>query len=225
MDKVRVLHQMPLFASLSRRELQAVAKITKARRYRRHQVIIKAGDRGTALFLLTSGMVRVSIGGPRGKEHTLEVLYPRDFFGEMALLDGLPRSATVTALEESEVLTVSRKDFLACIRKMPQVGAKMIVTLSLRLRRMDQKVGSLAFVKAPRRVARTLLELVKARGLPAQDGMVVELPFTRRELAELAGVSRETFARLLARFQRMGLLTIERQRIRIPDLIKLEDLA
>lgn len=225
MDTIRVLRCMPVFADLSGRELQMIAQITKERKYERHQVIIKAGDKGTSLFLLTAGAVRVSIEGNGGKDIILGMLYPDDFFGEMALLDGLPRSATITAVEESTVLVISRKDFLECIQTVPQVAAKMIVTLSLRLRRTDQKVGNLAFLRAPQRVARTLLELAQGRGERTQDGITMDLPFTHRELAELAGVSRETFTRLLTKFRRIGLLTIERRKLSIPDPMKLKELA
>jgi CRP/FNR family transcriptional regulator, cyclic AMP receptor protein len=169
--------------------------------------------------------VRVSVAGNQGKEIILGVLYPNDFFGEMALLDGLPRSATVTAVADSEVLMISRRDFLDCIRRVPQIAAKMIVTLSLRLRRTDQKVGTLVFLKAPRRVARTLLELAQGQGQRTPAGIMVELLFTRLELAELAGVSRETFTRLLTKFQRLGVLTIDRRKLLVPDLRKLEELA
>jgi CRP/FNR family cyclic AMP-dependent transcriptional regulator len=159
MDVSRVLHRMPLFAGLSKGELQTIAQITTPRHYRRNQVIIKTGERRKVFFLLIAGAVRVSVEGHRGKAITLGALYPNDFFGEMALLDGLPRSATVTAIEESQVLVISRKDFLGCIQKVPQITTKMIVTLSLRLRRADQQVGNLVFLRAPRRVARTLLDL------------------------------------------------------------------
>jgi CRP/FNR family cyclic AMP-dependent transcriptional regulator len=180
---------------------------------------------GSVFFLLTAGVVRVSVAGNQGKEIILGVLYPNDFFGEMALLDGLPRSATVTALVDSEVLMISRKDFLDCVRRVPQIATKMIVTLSLRLRRTDQKVGTLVFLKAPRRVARTLLELAQAQGQPTRAGVAVHLLFTRQELAELAGVSRETFSRQLTRFQQLGVLTIDRRKLLVHDLRKLEELA
>jgi CRP/FNR family cyclic AMP-dependent transcriptional regulator len=225
MDMMHLLSRMPLFAGLSKSELHMVAQITKRQHYARHQVIIKSSERGNVFFLLTKGIVRVSVEGSRGKEVILGVLYPNDFFGEMAVLDGLPRSATVTAMEETAVLVISRKDFLEWIRKVPQVAAKMIVTLSLRLRRTDQKVGTLAFLKAPRRVARTLLDLGHAQGRPTQGGIAVDLLFTRQELAELAGVSRETFARLLTKFQQMGVVMIERRKLLIADIRKLEELT
>jgi CRP/FNR family cyclic AMP-dependent transcriptional regulator len=225
MDVMQLLSRMPLFVGLSPGELRMVAQITQRQHYARNQTIIKSGARGNVFFLLTKGIVRVSVEGSRGKEVILGVLYPNDFFGEMALLDGLPRSATVTAMEESEVLVIARKDFLECIRQVPQVAAKMIVTLSLRLRRTDQKVGNLAFLRAPRRVARTLLDLAHAQGRQTEVGTAVDLLFTRQELAELAGVSRETFARLLTKFQQMGILRVERRKLLIPDTRKLEELA
>lgn len=225
MDELYLLSRMPLFAGLTKGELRRVARITTRQRFARHQVIIKAGERGNVFFLLSRGTVRVSVEGNQGKEVVLGVLYPHDFFGEMALLDGLPRSATVTAMEESEVLAITRQDFLECIQKVPQVAAKIIITLSLRLRRTDQKIGSLALLRAPRRVARTLLELAQAQGYPTPEGIIVDLRFTRQELAELAGVSRETFARLLTRFQHMGVLLIERRKLLIPDTHRLEELA
>jgi CRP/FNR family transcriptional regulator/CRP/FNR family cyclic AMP-dependent transcriptional regulator len=225
MDISRLLHHMPLFADLSKDELQMLAQITTSRHYHRNQVIIKAGERGDVFFLLIAGAVRVSVEGHREKAVTLGVLYPNDFFGEMALLDGLPRSATVTALAESQVLIIARKDFLECIQKVPQIATKMIVTLSLRLRRADQQIGNLVFLRAPRRVASTLLELALGQGQRLDKGVVIELHFTRQELAALAGVSRETFARLLTKFRHMGILTVERRRLYIPDLHRLEELT
>jgi CRP/FNR family transcriptional regulator, cyclic AMP receptor protein len=225
MEMVWLLHRMPLFAGLSPDESQMIARITKPQRYTRHQVIIRAGERGSVFFLLTAGIVRVSVAGQQGKEIILGVLYPNDFFGEMALLDGLPRLATVTTLADSEVLMISRQEFLNCIRRMPQIAAKMIITLSLRLRRADQKLGALVFLKAPRRVARTLLELAQGQGQRTPAGIMVNLLFTRQELAELAGVSRETCIRLLTKFQRQGVLTLDRRKLLVPNLQKLEELA
>jgi len=222
MDTVHGLRQMPLFADLAREELERIAPMTRAQKFGRYQVIIRAGERGAVVFLLTAGAVRVSVAGPGGKEVMVGVLYPGDIFGEMAILDGRPRSATVTAMEETEVLAIRRQDFLDFIREVPDAAAKMIITLCLRLRRMNQKAGDLAYGRAPQRVARMLLELAQGQGQPTSAGTVVEVPFTHRELAELAGVSRETFTRLLAMFQRRGLLTLKRRQLCIQAHSQLE---
>jgi CRP/FNR family cyclic AMP-dependent transcriptional regulator len=225
MDIERVLHRMSLFAGLSKAGLQMIARIAEQRQYRRDQAIIKAGEPGHVFFLLIEGAVRVSIEGDRGKAITLAILYPNDFFGEMALLDGLPRSATVTAVRESQVLVMARKDFLECIQTVPQIATKMIVTLSLRLRRADRQVANLALLSAPRRVAHTLLDLARGHGYRTDKGVAIDLPLTRQELAALAGVSRETFARLLSKFQQLGVLTVEGRRLLIPDVHRLEELT
>jgi CRP/FNR family transcriptional regulator, cyclic AMP receptor protein len=225
MDIERVLHRMSLFAGLSKAGLQMIARIAEQRQYGRDQAIIKAGEPGHVFFLLIEGAVRVSIDGDRGKAITLAILYPNDFFGEMALLDGLPRSATVTAVRESQVLVIARQDFLECIQKVPQIATEMIVTLSLRLRRADRQVGNLALLSAPRRVAHTLLDLARGHGYRMDAGVAIDLHLTRQELAALAGVSRETFARLLSKFQQLGVLTVEGRRFLIPDVQRLEELT
>ena len=115
-------------------------------------------------MFLFAGLVRVSTEGNQGQESILGVLYPDDFFGEMAHLDGLPGSATVTALEKREVPAITRKGVLECSHSMPQIATKMIVTLSLRLRRTDRNIGSLVFLTAPRRVAPALLKLTQGQG-------------------------------------------------------------
>jgi len=225
MHEMHILSRIPLFADLTKRELQKLVQITKHQHIARRQVIIKAGEPGNVLFLILRGIVRISVESNRGKEVILGMLYPNDFFGEMALLDGLPRSATVTAMEDCEVLVITRKDFLECITRVPQVAAKIIIALSLRIRRTDQTLENLVLLRAPLRVARTLLEVARAQGRPTKSGIAVDLPFTRQELAELAGVSRETFARLLTKFQQMGVLTIERRSLLIPDPRRLEELG
>jgi CRP/FNR family transcriptional regulator, cyclic AMP receptor protein len=122
MGRVRVLHRMSLFAGLSKADLQMIAQITEQRHYGRNQVIIKAGEQGNVFFLLFEGAVRVSVEGNGSKAITLGILYPDDFFGEIALLDGLPRSATVTALQESQVLVIARKTSWSVSRRCRKIS-------------------------------------------------------------------------------------------------------
>lgn len=218
--RARTLAGIPLLSALSRRDLLVLARIARPRKYRRHDTIITAEEPGTAFFLLTAGVLRVSAEGTRGRGAALGLLYPYEFFGEMALLDGLPRSATVTALTDSEVLVIPRSTFLRCIREAPGLAATMIVTLSMRLRSADEKVRSLMFVPAPRRVARTLLDLTRGRE-PVDGTLTVTLPFTRRELAEVAGVSRETFTRIVARLSRAAVVRLEGRSLTVLDRARL----
>ncbi|MBI3989491.1 MAG: Crp/Fnr family transcriptional regulator [candidate division NC10 bacterium] len=208
-----LLRQVPLFADLADDDLKAIAAVVKGRTYRRGQVIIRADEVGGVFFLLTSGAAKVSLGDKQGREVILKILYPFDFFGEMAFLDDPRRSATVTAVEKSRMLLISRQDFLQFIQSSPQVVLRMLTTLSQRLRRADQKIGDLTFLDASEKVAMALLELVAEQGVTVEGGVALELRLTRQALANLAGVARETLERVLAEFQRRGWVRLEKRRI------------
>jgi len=139
----------------------------------------------------------------------LRILYPTDFFGDMSLLDGMPRSATVTTQEPSEVLTISREHFLSIIEKSPKILLKMTVVVSMRLRKANELIHSLAFFDVYGKVARVLLNLAAERGRATEQGTVIDMRLTQQELAELAGMTRETMARTLREFQQAGCIRVE----------------
>jgi CRP-like cAMP-binding protein len=137
------------------------------------------------------------------------MLYPTDFFGEMSLLDGMPRSANVITQEPSEVLTIYRDHFLNIIEKSPKILLKMTAALSKRLRKANELIHSLAFFDVYGKVARVLLNLSAERGRVTDQGTVIDMRLTQQELAELAGMTRETMARTLRDFQQAGCLRVE----------------
>ena len=139
----------------------------------------------------------------------LRILYPTDFFGDMSLLDGMPRSATVTTQELSEVLTISREHFLSIIETSPKIMLKLTTVLSKRLRKANELIHSLAFFDVYGTVARVLLNLAGERGRVTEQGTVIDMRLTQQELAELAGMTRETMARTLREFQQAGCIRVE----------------
>ena len=175
----------------------------------RSATIVHVDDPGNALYILKNGLVKVTIEDRDGYEMILCMLYPTDFFGDMSLLDGEPRSATVTTQEPSEVLTVSRDHFLHIIEKSPKILLKMTAVLSKRLRKADELIHSLAFFDVYGKVARTLLNLASERGRVTEQGTVIDMRLTQQELAELAGMTRETMARTLREFQQAGCIRVE----------------
>jgi CRP/FNR family transcriptional regulator, cyclic AMP receptor protein len=137
------------------------------------------------------------------------MVYPTEFFGEMALLDGMPRSATVTTQEPCEALIIYRQHFLELIDKSPSILLNMTAVLSRRLRKMNELIRSLVFFDVYGKVARVLLTLVSEKGRQTAQGTVIDLRLTQQELAELAGMSRETMTRTLRDFQQAGVVRIE----------------
>jgi CRP/FNR family transcriptional regulator/CRP/FNR family cyclic AMP-dependent transcriptional regulator len=154
-------------------------------------------------------VVKVTIEDRDGYEMILHLLYPTDFFGDMSLLDGELRSATITTQEPSEVLIVSRDHFLHLIEQSPKIVLKMAAVLSKRLRKANELIYSLAFYDVYGKVARTLLNLAQERGRETEQGTVIDMRLTQQELAELAGMTRETMARTLRAFQQAGCIRVE----------------
>jgi CRP/FNR family transcriptional regulator, cyclic AMP receptor protein len=209
MTYVDFLKKVPLFSELDDEELQQITTVVREQHYKKHTTIVHVDDPGNALYILKSGLVKVTIEDRDGYEMILRILYPTDFFGDMSLLDGEPRSATVTTQEPSEVLTVSRDHFLHIIEKSPKILLKMTALLSKRLRKANELIHSLAFFDVYGKVARTLLNLASERGRVTERGTVIDMRLTQQELAELAGMTRETMARTLREFQQAGCIRVE----------------
>ena len=133
------LSQVPLFSQLSRKDLKRLAKGTVTRQFGKGAVIVKEGDQAIAFYLMRSGRAEVVKGAEGSSPRVLNTVGPGDFFGEMALLDGYLRSASVRALEDTECLVLSRWDFLAELRSTPSIAVQMLPILSRRLREVESQ--------------------------------------------------------------------------------------
>lgn len=218
------LKKVPLFAELSEPELRHCAEIAHERRYKKHEVIFHAGDHGSVFFILKSGSVRVTIEDRDGREAILQIFYPRDFFGEMALLDDWRRSATVLAMERTVALVIEKQHFLTLLQRIPQLAMHLVHILCRRLRKANERIASLAFFDASGKVAKVFLDLTAEQGIQTARGLALDLNMTRQEIANLAGVSRETLTRTLNEYQKAGVMMVERRRITIlnPTLLRRE---
>jgi CRP/FNR family transcriptional regulator, cyclic AMP receptor protein len=206
---VDFLRKVSLFSELKEDELRQIAGVVREQHYRKNVTIFHINDPGNALFILKSGMVKITIEDQSGREIILRILYPTEFFGEMALIDGMPRSATVTTQEPSDALIIYREQFISLIEKSPKILLDMAAVLSRRLRKVNELIRSLAFYDVYGKVARVLLNLAAERGRTTGLGTVIDLRLTQQELAELAGMSRETMTRTLRDFQQAGCVRID----------------
>lgn len=200
------LQHVPLFAGLSMAEYEQLGMVLREQSYKKNEVIFHANEPGSTLFLLKSGVVKITIEAADRRELIVRLLYPPDFFGEMALLDALPRSATVTALEASTALLLDRDVFIALIERVPALMRKMAETLSRRLRKANDLIYSLAFLDAYSKVGRLIINLAQERGHASLQGTALDLHLSQRHLAELTGMARGTIARVLSDFQQAGYL-------------------
>jgi len=216
------LRQVSLFGGLSDKDLRELESVVRERSFRKNEVIFHAQEPGNALFVIKCGRVKISMDDRSGREVILRIFEAGDFFGEMSLLDGEPRSATVSSLEPCQALILSRDEFLRFIPRHPEVVMKMLTALSQRLRKADEQISRLVFADAYEKVASVLMDIIGERKIPLNIGAEVPLSLTRKELADLAGLSRETLTRVIADFQRAGLVRIEGRRMAIVSPAKLK---
>lgn len=201
--------KFPLFADLDDRELAAIAAVAKSRRYAKDDVVFYADESGDVFCLIREGQVKVTMISPEGKEIILKLLGPGDFFGEMALLDDEPRSATVVATEALELITIWRNDFLQILSENFSIARKVLAELSRRLRSASSRIESLATMDVYGRLARLFLDLARDQGKPLENGYVAVTRPTHQAMANMIGTSRETVSRLIHDLMRQGLLVSE----------------
>ncbi|MBI3599449.1 MAG: Crp/Fnr family transcriptional regulator [Nitrospinae bacterium] len=218
---LQLLKKITFFTDLSDKEIEQIAALIRYQRYRKQEVIFHADDPGSSLFVLKSGTVKISITDRKGGEVILKLLNSGDFFGEMALLDGQHRSATVTALEDTEAIIMERESFLNLIDRHPRLLLKICLNICRRLRQTDEKIKNLIFADAYGKVAQTLCKLVEERGEQVADGILLKVPLSREELAHMAGVTRQTLSMVLGDYQRAGVLRKDKHRILIIDEVRL----
>ncbi len=211
------LKRVQIFSGLSNQDLDKIKEITLERNYRKDEVIFHADDAGSTLFILKAGAVKISIRDKLGREDIIKILYPFDFFGEMSILDGQHRSATVTAIEKTRALIIDRDHFIHLVTTYPQVAMNMLVLLSRRIRKTDEKIASLRFDDAYGKVARVLLDLSDAHGRREEERILLAAKLTRQEMADLAGLSRETLTKTLSAFQKSGYIRLQNRSITILD--------
>jgi CRP-like cAMP-binding protein len=212
MSAAEVLKRVPLFTDLEEGELARFAEVTREREYPRNSVILFEDDPGDALYIVSSGQVKVVLIGEDGREVILSVLGDGDFFGEMSLIDDEPRSAHVIAMKDSRLLVLRREDFQVQLERHPSVALKLLRVLVQRLRRADEKIGSLVLLDVNGRVAQLLLDLAEESGGPR-----ITRKLTHHTIAQMIGSSRETVSRAMRELVERGFIEVSRREITIRD--------
>lgn len=209
---IDVLRKVPLFQGLSEGDLQSFADLARERSYPKGSVIVFEDDPGDALYLVAAGQVKVVLIAEDGREVILSVLGEGSFFGEMAVIDEEPRSAHVIAMEDSNLLVIRREDFHARLRQMPEVAISLLREISRRLRRADEKIGSLVLLDVNGRVAHLLLRMADEE---RSDRITRKL--THHTIAQMIGSSRETVSRTMRNLVERSVIHVTRKDITLKD--------
>lgn len=221
-SKISSLKRIPIFASLDEEHLEKLSAIAVEKTYRKNQIIFDQGDPGNSLIILNNGLVKISLVDSNDHEFIIKTLGENDFFGEMSLLDGGQRSATAVTVEDTRTLLIYREDFIRLVKENPTVALDLLKMLTHRLRTTTNNITNLAFFDAYGKVAKCLLDLAERSGEKGDEGTILNLKLSRQELANMAGLTRETFTRILREFQIRGCLDIKGKILIIRDRNLLE---
>lgn len=220
----RALKSVPFFANLDPDDAEQLSSRLIPRRFSAGQIIFHLGDPGGLLYIINEGKVKISHSNPDGQEALLAILGSGDFFGELALLDESPRSATAEALEPTETLTLHRTEFMRFLESNPSIARHILTVLARRIRHMNAQISDIFFLDLPGRLARTLLNLADRHGQQTSEGIQIELSLTQTDLAEMTGATRVSINKALGRFRRSHWVKVKGHRMTILDREALEEL-
>ena len=217
------LKYVPIFLDLGEAKLDKISKLGSLRKFKQDSIILFEQEECAGLFIISKGKVKVSCYSDDNKEIILAIFNESDIFGEMSVLDGYPHSATVTAIEDSEIFLINRDDFLELLKNNHEVVKSLLQELTRRLRVADMKIKALSMKDAEGKIAAVLIQIANEIGKITHGKVEIEkLPY-QRDLANMAGTSRETISRTLTAFAKKGFVEQKGSRLRILNYEKFKE--
>ena len=216
---IELLRRVPLLQSLSDAELKTIANLSTRRRVRARETVVQQSEPGNELFVLMSGHLKVVSTDPEGRDAGLNVMGPGEVFGEVALLDGGPRSATIVALEPCELLVIRREHWLRFLRESPDTAVQLLGVLAARLRKLTERTEDIAFLRVGERLAKTLAALASTYGEKQPDGSIrLALKMSQQEMGDLVGATRESANKQIRAWEQEGLVKQDHGHLIILDI-------
>jgi CRP/FNR family transcriptional regulator, cyclic AMP receptor protein len=219
------LRRVWIFQGLSQEELEHLSGLAQTKIYKPRETIVEKGALATEFFVLLRGRAKVGAPGADGSHAAINVMGPGEVFGEIAILDGQPRSATVTTLEECEMAVVNKNAFNDLLTASPSIAVKLLNVLAGRVRELTTRIEDRAFLDVPARLAKQLLWLAKNHGVESGAAVRIDLRLSQQELGDLVGATRESVNKQLREWTRSGIVKQERDCIEIFDLDTLRAIA
>jgi len=224
-EKHRLIARSFLFHDVSEKHLEDLARYAKIKQIPARKVICHRGETGSQMYIIISGRVSMNTDSEEGKELTFGILGPGDIFGEIALLDGGERTATVKTIENTQLLVIERRDFLPFLEKNPKVAITLLSSLAARLRKTDELFEDTYFRNLPGRLAKRFLGLADAYGSQGTDGIHIDVKLSQGDIGKLAGATRESINKQLKAWEEDGLISFDKGHIVLREPERLEDLS
>ncbi|MFI5307854.1 MAG: Crp/Fnr family transcriptional regulator [Polyangiales bacterium] len=215
---IELLRKVPLLSGLSAAELASIAELAVRKRYGAREVVVQLSDPGGELFVIVRGHLKVVSGGADGRDTALGIMGPGEVFGEVSLLDGGPRSATVATVEDCELLVIRRDPFLRFLESSPKTAIELLRALSLKLRKLTERSEDIAFLRVGDRLAKRLADLAEKYGEKQGDGSRrISFKLSQQEIGELVGATRESANKQIKSWEQAGLLSQQNGHLVIRD--------
>ncbi len=218
----KLLNKIPLFNSLSDSDLESLSESVRLQSLKKGQTLFRKGDEGSSLFIIQQGTIKIVLPSRLGDEVIVTMFSGGDFFGEMALFDGKPRSADALAMEPSKIYVLSRNDFLLFLQSNINAMKSILSQLTNRLRNTDDFLESTCFLSVSARLAKKLLDLAESYGQNDGDGVYIDLNLTQKEIGDMIGSTRESINKELKILRDKGLITMQENKIHIVDMTRLK---
>lgn len=219
------LSRVWIFQGLSEEEVARLSALAQTKVYKARETIVEKGAPASEFFVLLRGRAKVAAPGLDGSHTAINVMGPGEVFGEIAILDGQPRSATVSTLEQCELAVVSKAAFNDLLAASPSIAVKLLNVLARRVRELTTRIEDRAFLDVPARLAKQLLWLAGNHGVESGTAVRIDLRLSQQELGDLVGATRESVNKQLREWTRSGILKQERDSIDIFDLDALRNIA
>jgi CRP/FNR family transcriptional regulator, cyclic AMP receptor protein len=213
-----VVARIPLFAGMQQADIVRLATRMRRRSYRQGDVIFHKGDPGSTLYVVEQGQVKIFTPSQERREVVLSIFAPGEFFGEMALFDDQPRSASAEAATLVTLLTLQRDDFRQAIMQHPAMAIAVMAVLVKRLRHTDEMVEDAVFLDLPSRLAKKLLDLAETHGVATPRGTEIALRLTQQDLADMVGGTRARVNEALMWYREHGVISMNRYRFTIVNV-------
>lgn len=220
-----VLKQIPLFSSLEEAALDKLSQAVRPKSLKSGDVLFFKGDDGDAMYIIRSGAIKIVLPSAVGEEIIVALLKDNDFFGAMAMLDGMPRSADAVAVAQTEIFVLGRSEFLSILQSDINALKTILCDLSRMIRKTDDLLGDVCFFNISIRLAKKLLDLAESTGKEADEGILLDISLTQKELGDMVGATRESVNKELKNLREEGLIHVSGNRITILDMEGMEHRA
>lgn len=218
------LERISFFSTLTRKELKEIACFFLTEKFKKKQLIFSEGDPSEWLYFVNSGKVKITKISQEGKEIILEIISAPDFFGGIAAVRGFPYPANAVAMEDTEVLKVSRRNLMTIMDRFPNLMFSMATNVGDRIKGSHEMLKSIALEKVESRIASLLIKLADKAGEKVGEGIIINMNLTKQDIAEMVGTTVETSIRTTSKLAKAGILASKAGKIIIRDPERLKSL-